>query len=264
MIASSGTITFGASGAVGTILAKGGNGGAGSICVCSAGGGGGSGGAVRLVATTIISTGSHGQINVSGGAAGGGTAPGATGAGARGRIRVESYTNTAFINLVGAQPSVVLIPKPVTLANTPTLRISAVGGVATPPAPQASLGIPDVILPATTTNPVQVSLTASQIPLGTTVLVSVKGQLGAGSSVVSTALSGTVASSSATANVTLPTTQPSIIGASATFDLVASSGQGPVYAEGERVERVRIVASLGGPAQVTYITASGREIPAPQ
>jgi hypothetical protein len=148
------------------------------------------------------------------------------------------------------------------LANSPTLRIAAVGGVATPTTPLASLGIPDVVLPATTTNPVQISLTAAQVPLGTTILVSVKGQTGASSSVVSTGLTGTVASSTATANVTLPTDQPSLISASATFDLVASLGQGPVYAEGERVERVRVVASLGGPPQVTYITVSGREIPA--
>jgi len=134
--------------------------------------------------------------------------------------------------------------------------------VATPTTPLASLGIPDVVLPATTTNPVQISLTAAQLPLGTTILVSVKGQTGAGSSVVSTGLTGTVASSTATASVTLPTDQPSLISASATFDLVASLGQGPVYAEGERVERVRVVASLGGPALVTYITVFGREIPA--
>jgi hypothetical protein len=134
--------------------------------------------------------------------------------------------------------------------------------MSTPTTPVASFGIPDVVLPSTATNPVQISLAAAQVPLGTTVLVSVKGLTGAGSSTLSGGLAGTVASSTATASVTLPTNQPSIITASATFDLVASSGQGPFYAEGERVERVRIAASLGGATQVTYITASGREIAA--
>ena len=223
-------------------------------------GGAGSGGAVRLAATTITSLAGGGTINVSGGTAS--TGNGAAGAGARGRIRIESYTNTAQVSLVGATPSVVLQPRPVVLPNTPTLRITAVGGVSTPTTPAASFSIPDVVLPATTTNPVQISLAAAQVPLGTTVLVSVKGITGAGSSTLSGGLAGTVASSTATASVNMPTNQPSIITASATFDLVASSGQGPFYAEGERVERVRITASLGGATRVTYITASGREIAA--
>lgn len=258
MIAASGTITFNG----GTILAKGGNGGGtGGCCPTGGGGGAGSGGAVRLVATTITSTGGNGNINVSGGAI---CSPCNFGSGseARGRIRVEAYTNTALWQTSGALPSVGALPKPVALPNTPTLRISAIGGVTTPTTPGASLAVPDVIVPATTTNPVQISLAASQVPLGTTILVSVKGQNGAGSSVVSSGLAGTLASSTATANVTMPTSQPSIISASATFDLVASLGQGPVYAEGERIERVRVAAGLGGAMEVTYITEFGREIAA--
>jgi len=263
VIASSGTITFGAAGVGGSILAKGGNGGTIGISCCPAGGGGGggSGGSVRLAATTITSTGGNGLINVSGGLGfTGGT--GNSGGGARGRIRIEAYNNTAQVNLVGAQASVVLQPKPVALPNTPTLRITAVAGVTTPTTPTASLGSPDVVLPATTTNPVQISLAAAQVPLGTTILVSVKGLTGASSSALSNGLSGTVASSTATASVTMPTNQPSIITASATFDLVASSGQGPFYAEGELVNRVRVAASLDGASEITYITTSGREIAA--
>jgi hypothetical protein len=257
LIAASGTITFAQASGAATILAKGGNGGIYVLCCPTGGaGGGGSGGAVRLVATAITSTGNP-QINVSAG-----TAAGGAGNGSRGRIRIEAYTNTANINLVGSQASVVLLPRPAVLPNTPTLRITAVGGISTPTTPAASLGAPDVVLPATTTNPVQISLAAAQVPLGTTILVSVRGLVGAGSSVVSNGLTGTVASSTATANVTLPTNQPSIITASATFDLVASSGAGPVYVEGERIERIRVATNLEGAAQITYITASGREIAA--
>jgi hypothetical protein len=60
--------------------------------------------------------------------------------------------------------------------------------------------------------------------------------------------------------VTIPTNEPSIISATATFTLIASGGGGPVYAEGERVERVRVSATLGGATEIAYITASGREI----
>lgn len=35
-----------------------------------------------------------------------------------------------------------------------------------------------------------------------------------------------------------------------------------VLVQREEVKRVRVAATLGGPSQVTYITTSGREIPA--
>ena len=53
----------------------------------------------------------------------------------------------------------------------------------------------DVVLPATTTSPVTVSLAATNVPLGTTVTVTVKGLYGEATSAVSTPLTGTLASS---------------------------------------------------------------------
>ena len=107
-----------------------------------------------------------------------------------------------------------------------------------------------------------IALAASNIPLGTTVTVTVKPLDGAASSATSTALTGTLAASTATASLTVPTTQPSVISASATFTLASLPGAGPLYANGEEVEQVRVAAILGGPSQVTYLTASGRELPA--
>ena len=63
-------------------------------------------------------------------------------------------------------------------------------------------------------------------------------------------------------SVTVPTDQPSVISATATFDRVASAGEGPSYAEGERIERVRVTATSSGVTYLTYVTASGREIEA--
>lgn len=246
LIASSGTLTF-----TGTILARGGDGG----CGFQNAGGGGSGGAVRLAATTV--TGSGGTINVTGG--GGCTPTGASGGnGSVGRIRIEAFTPSAAINFSQVTPSIAQ-PTSVALASEPTLRITSVAGVATPAAPSGSFSSPDVTLPASTVNPVAVAINAANIPAGTAVTVRVRGQTGTGSSASAT-LAGTQTASTATASATIPTDQPSVITAEASFTLTASSGGGPVYAGGEEVERVRVTASYGGASQVTYITKSGREI----
>jgi len=245
LIASSGTITL-----TGTIRARGGTGG---LYGASTYGGAGSGGAVRLVATTL--TGSNGTIDVRGGGTFGGSP---------GRVRIEAYTNTATITFTANVAPSVTQPTVVTLPNTPTLRIASVAGVAAPASPASSFSNPDIVLPASTANPVAVNLEASNIPLGTTVTVKVTGQTGAATSATSTGLSGTVASSTASASVTIPTNQPSIISATATFTLVSLGVGGPVYAQGEAVERVQVTAVHGGPSIVTYLTASGNELPAEQ
>ena len=67
-------------------------------------------------------------------------------------------------------------------------------------------------------------------------------------------------SSTASASVTIPTNEPSVISASASFTLIAAGGSGPVYVQGEEVEQVRVSAGFGGPSQVAYVTKSGREI----
>ena len=37
---------------------------------------------------------------------------------------------------------------------------------------------------------------------------------------------------------------------------------GPLLAQGEEVERVRAAAAFGGSSYMTYVTTSGREVPA--
>jgi hypothetical protein len=41
--------------------------------------------------------------------------------------------------------------------------------------------------------------------------------------------------------------------------MTAANG-GPVYVEGERVERVHVAAGPGGDSRASYVTATGREI----
>ena len=252
LIASNGTINL-----TGTIFARGGNAAGSSCCPVIPSGGPGSGGAVRLIATTISGT---GAINVLGGLQA--TGSGGSGAASIGRVRVEAYSNTAQYGMNGAKASIITQPTPVVLANTPTLRITAVASVSAPTSPGGLLGTPDVVLPSSTTNPVTVALAASQIPLGTTVQVTVRGQVSAYTSTVSGGLSGTLASSTASVSVTVPTDQPCVISATATFERVASAGEGPSYAEDERIERVRVTATSNGVTYLTYVTASGREIEA--
>lgn len=257
LIASSGTIAF--TGSITAIGGKGGNAITNGSTIAVGAGAGGSGGAVRLVANTI--TGSGGSISVAGGS--GGTAPSmsnAAGSGSIGRIRIEAYTNTATINF--SQVPSIDKPGAVALPNAPTLTITSVAGVAAPAAPTGSFSNPDILVPAGTPNPMTVGLAASNIPLGTAVMVTVRPLNGTTSSAASTGLAGTLAASTATASLTIPTNQPSVISASATFTLAALSGAGPLFAQGVAVERVWVAAVLGGPSQVTYITTSGREVPA--
>ena len=118
-------------------------------------------------------------------------------------------------------------------------------------------------------NPVEVILSASNIPLGTTILVTASPQSGTKATATNTGLTGTLESSTATASLNLTLTQTNVLTATASFALVASLGTGPVYAagpvpslaEGEEVTHVRIAANLGGSPTVTYITASGIEYP---
>ena len=225
LIASSGTIAF-----TGSIQAQGGVGGGLVSGGGAAAGGGGSGGSVRLIATAI--TGTSAIANVAGGSGGATTTTLGGGDGSPGRFRVEAFTNTLAVNLGTGSVGVLSTgaPTAVTLPGAPSLRIAAVGGVAAPAAPSGSFTIADVVLPASATNPLTVSLAATNIPVGTTVTVTVKGLFGEAFSTASTPLAGTLAASTASAVVTIPTNQPSVVGASVSFPLAAAGGDTPRYA----------------------------------
>lgn len=217
------------------------------------GGGGGSGGAIRLIAPTIAGT---GEIH----AEGGGGAQYFAGAGGSGRIRLEA---TAFPYTGSTTPTATTgLPQAVFPATgQPGLWIARVAGIDTPPTPSGSiLAAPDILLPLGTTSPVEVLLTASNVPLGTVIQVTATPQSGTKTSALSSGLAGTLASSTATASLTISLSQNSVLTATATFPLVASASEGPVYAEGEEVTHVRVAAVLGEASSVTFLTRSGREI----
>jgi hypothetical protein len=247
----------------GQILANGGRGGdvggtgAGSV------GGGGSGGAIRLVASSLTI---DGRVWALAGGAGGQTvATGASnyggGSGSQGRIRLEADT----VVRVGGniQPAYGSVAKPgaIFITGLPTLRIARVAGT---PVPAAPTGSRDVVLPASLPNPVAVDFETSGIPAGNTVVLTVTPPTGAAYSKRSPALvqDGEVARASVSLDIP---TGDSTLTATTTYQIVVGLGESlSRYAMGERVERIRVSASLAGESAITLITVSGREFDLPR
>ncbi|MBI5025149.1 MAG: hypothetical protein HZC12_00155 [Nitrospirae bacterium] len=125
-----------------------------------------------------------------------------------------------------------------------------------PASPTGSYAQPDMLLPSTTTNPVTVNLSASNIPTGTTVKVSMIPQYGSATDVTAT-LSRTNSSSTASASVNLSTSYANVIMAQATFTLLTA-----MFYDNEKIEKVRVAATMGKESEVVYITETGKEIKA--
>jgi hypothetical protein len=121
---------------------------------------------------------------------------------------------------------------------------------------------PDISLPAGTTT-ATVQLVAVEIPIGTTVDVSVKPQYGALSTVTSTPLSGTQQHSTASADIPL---SAGLTIVSAQTTVAVGQGAGPALVvgslDGEPINKVRVAAVFGGASSLTYVTTSGREVAA--
>ena len=241
LIAASGTVNIPSGG---FILANGGN--AGNVASSGAAfGGGGSGGAVRVVATTIAG---RGRIEVRGA---GRRFPGQGGVG---RISLEAEN----LNFRGSSSSRYSssIPGLVFMSNRPRLSVGSVASVSAPPAPS---GREDITL-TQSSEPVQVSIVAGNIPLGTTVSLRVLPDNGPAVVVQGGTLSGTLASSSATATVTLPAGH-SVLSASASFSVSSSDtalqSLYMPYTGGERVAKVSVHGDTG---TLNLLTESGREV----
>jgi hypothetical protein len=207
LIASSGTITV-----TGFVLANGGDGVQRSVGLPSnVFSGCGSGGGIRLIGNTINMTGlSGGRVQTVGG-------NGSCFTAGAGRIRIEAFQvgtlSTSPVNPSQGLPGPVLPG-----ANSPAVQIVSIGGVSVPPTPQASyFNVPDVTVNPNLPNPITVALQANNVPLGSVIAVSVVTEGVATRSIFnSTALAGTLAASTATANVTLPV-GTSVLTATATF-----------------------------------------------
>jgi len=229
--------------------------------------GAGSGGAIRLVARTITGTGS---LEATGGFQcppfGAGGLPFFAG---DGRIRLEAFT-LGFSGTTDPAPSTTAAPGPVTPASNPaliklpTLAISKVGVIPAPGTPGGSYTTADVSLPQNTTNPVPITLTATNIPPGTVFTVKLLPQTGDATTTTSSFLDGTFASSTHSANVNFPVGEVSLLNAFGSFTLPTQVASLYPLIDGEPVDRVMVAAAYGGPSTVTLVTKSGKEVPADQ
>lgn len=210
----------------------------------------GSGGAIRLVANTI--SGSP-CLNVSEGNVFSG------GRGSLGIIRVEAFNLSDLAVKCSTSAITFGQPNPVTLANSPTLKIDSVGGISAPANPAGLINAPpDIIVPTAVPNPVAVVVNATNLASGTTIQVKLTPESGTPTTVNGT-LSGSTASSTTTVNMTLPSGGVSVIRATVTLDVLIALGR-PTLINGERVEKVEIASTFGGVSEVVYITSSGRRI----
>ena len=264
MLAASGTINI-----TGAIRANGGGGspGAGTTTISmsgnnynyksSGGGGGGAAGAIRLVATTLAG---NGPIEANG--SNGGTGCGRNGGnGSVGRIRLEMWNSLRTV-VTTPNADVVWYPYALEPPNFPDLAITAVGGMVVPAITKGDYRSADISLPPATQSPVTVIVAASNIPTGTTVSVQSHPEFGNNIKSATGTLSGTESASTAAVQLEIPTGYVALLTVSATYQATTAFLGAPIFSEGEKVVQIRVDSQLGGGSLVTYITESGREIPA--
>jgi hypothetical protein len=147
------------------------------------------------------------------------------------------------------------------LINLPKLSISSIGGVAVPTVPTGSYTTADLALPTQTLSAVPVIVTATNTPLNTTYVVRVVPNIGNATSFNAAPAVGTPALSTATAQVTLPSGQVSVLNAYAALTLTPLTARLFPVIEGEEIEQVLLAAVWGGPSSTTLVMKSGREVP---
>jgi hypothetical protein len=189
LIASSTSISI-----IGSITAGGGHGGKQSG---GAPGGSGSGGAIRLAAPSI--TGS-GQLNAAG-AAGTIGCNSISDAGGPGGVRIEAFQNS-FTGSTSGQLSLATPFNSFVPTSPPSVRVVSVAGVPVSSSPTGSFAIPDVTINSAA--PVSFAIQAQNIPIGTVVQLQIFSETGPDLTVAASPLAGTLAASTATASVALP------------------------------------------------------------
>lgn len=120
-----------------------------------------------------------------------------------GLVRLEAFqqnfTGTVSAGTIAlATPAVVNLPS----GGPPTVSVVSVAGVPIPANPTGSFQIPDASINQST--PATVAIQASNIPLGTVVTLYISSENGPDMTLQTSALAGSVASSTASASVTFP------------------------------------------------------------
>lgn len=227
----------------------------------------GSGGAVRLVAPQITGTGTvqavAGIVNTFATCLPGVAQPG------NGKVRLEAFAPLGFSGVTAPVASVATAPGAVSpggnpaLGNVPTLAITSIADSPAPLAKSASYFTPDLALPLGTTNPVEVKLAATNTPVGAPTAISVRvvpQSPGTATSVNATSHTGSFTNSTASASVTLPVGQVSVVQGIATMTLTGQSARLFPLIDGEPVERVQVAAMPGQASTLSLLTRSGKEV----
>lgn len=157
--------------------------------------GGGAGGAIRLMAPRISGAGGLSAVGGGGSQTGG-----------RGFIRIDSFDNqwagapTGSFRTSTLSPRIIM-GRPGEGSGPPVVTFTRIGGVDVPVAPSASYLNPDVTV--NSSQPLDIAIHASNVPVGTTVKITTYNEvMGMGS--VDATLSGSLASSTATATIAAP------------------------------------------------------------
>lgn len=177
--------------------------GAGSISVrggnFSGNSGGGAGGAIRLVAPSVTISGA--LITTGSFIAGCGPGSGS----ANGVVRVEAFDAATTAYNVPSGSLYKATPHGLYLTSfaIPTLRVLSVGGLPVTTSPTGTFSVPDVTV--NSSSPLPVAIEASNVPVGTIVTLTIFTENAPDQIIQSTPLAGSVALSTASASVTLPT-----------------------------------------------------------
>lgn len=185
LLASNSVVTI--NGAGSGVRARGGSNGA-------FGGGHGAGGSIRIVAPTITGNGGISTSSPTGNSVN------------YGRIRFESFSDTHTGTITAREVRRVTLLQDTYVApvsgSFPKVRVTTVDGVAVAASPDGSFVVPDVTI--NDNGAVTLNIQANNVPLGTIVTVYLLSENNLTQTVNSTALAGTLASSTATATATLP------------------------------------------------------------
>ena len=254
----------------------GGGGGGGAICIAVSGtlnlsgsiysfgghgsgaGGMGSGGAIRVVASTIIGT---GTINASGSAGNN-----------YGRVRIDAIANNFVGNILQAAYTQGYQPIILPAGQQPHLSIVSVAGLPAPSNPTGSAATPDVVIAGQVANPMPVVVQCSNLALNTTITLRISPQTAPEIYATAVNSSGTQASSTATFSVNMPhggglMYAQCVAGITNGFSSNASGSKYQSLAQtgwsatGEPFVAMELTAEFGKAQKVVYITKSGKRFP---
>ncbi|MCW5551550.1 MAG: hypothetical protein KIS67_05210 [Verrucomicrobiae bacterium] len=166
----------------------------------TSGSGGGSGGGIRLVAPVIAG---NGSIKASGGPGRVITPPIRLADGGSGFVRLDALDDR-FVGTLYDSASRGFNPIVVQPTTSISLRVQSIGGVPVSASPSGQLSTPDALLSAQQNNPIPVVVQCANLPLHTTITVTVKPANGAAVSATGLNNVGTPASSTATVLLNMP------------------------------------------------------------